>query len=336
MIAPIVGAVDLGVDETAEPGDGVPLAAHGDDHPPIRIHGDEQFLLPSSGVTGGSGSADDPYRISGWTVRPLHAKRVDSPDDGVGERCKPSPIVTPAQFRTVRLHAIEIVDTTAHVVIENVTVLPRADQANGMVDSRHLIGILLRDADNVTIRNVTVGQADGPRLYRGICVRNSDDLRVVDSTVQRTVSDGVQVHDSLGVDVVGSTVVNATGGEVHSGIIDIETVTDVVIQGNTIRDHASRGVSVGSQTSDVAIHDNVVTDMGSAGVWVGDADSVAVHGNNIEGNEGYGLRSTDAFVNATKNWWGCPDGPDDPDCDGVSGDVDYDPWLTSPNPDAGA
>jgi hypothetical protein len=40
------------------------------------------------------------------------------------------------------------------------------------------------------------------------------------------------------------------------------------------------------------------------------------------------------LVNATENWWGCPDGPGTPGCAGISAvdpsSVLYIPWLTSP------
>jgi len=38
------------------------------DHTNIRIDSDAEFLLPTSGVTGGSGTESDPYVISGWTL----------------------------------------------------------------------------------------------------------------------------------------------------------------------------------------------------------------------------------------------------------------------------
>ncbi len=64
-----------------------------------------------------------------------------------------------------------------------------------------------------------------------------------------------------------------------------------------------------------------------------------IHDNNFVGNGcavfGDGWMG---LVNATWNWWGAANGPsgNGPGAgDPVSENVDYEPWLTSPNPDAG-
>lgn len=360
--APIVGAVDLGVDEAVGPVDAVPSAGHGDDHPPIRIHGDEQFLLPSSGVTGGSGTAEDPYVISGWTVRPLSVRGLQAKIDAFGRKCKPTPPVSASPWAPLLLHGIEIVDTSKHVIIENVTVVPREPEdiqdPGGAVDSKHMIGILLRDADHVTIRNVTVGQADGPRLYRGICAKRSDNLVIEDTLVQRTINDGVEVADADDV-AVERSVVRDSAGAASTTVrgLEAESVTGLVILGTRVSNHPSTSLYA-VWTPDAVIESNTVTggwygvelfeSDGSVvrsnvlasnvkhGLWIGDSPGVEVHQNNIEDNGGDGLQARGNLVDATHNWWGCPDGPDDAACDDVDGDVTYDPWLESPNPDAGA
>ena len=57
---------------------------------------------------------------------------------------------------------------------------------------------------------------------------------------------------------------------------------------------------------------------------------MTIFDNNIYDNTLYGLANDDTAhqVDAENNYWGCTDGPGNPGCDSVYGDVDYDPWLT--------
>lgn len=65
-----------------------------------------------------------------------------------------------------------------------------------------------------------------------------------------------------------------------------------------------------------------------------------IHYNNIEGN-GYAVNIHVwqwPLVNAIYNWWGSPDGPSGygpGSGDPISDHLDFDPWLSSPNPHAG-
>jgi parallel beta-helix repeat protein len=63
-----------------------------------------------------------------------------------------------------------------------------------------------------------------------------------------------------------------------------------------------------------------------------------IHDNNIyENNAGF-VYEGGSIINATHNWWGASDGPSGSgpgSGDSVSDDINYIPWLTSPNPNAG-
>jgi parallel beta-helix repeat protein len=77
----------------------------------------------------------------------------------------------------------------------------------------------------------------------------------------------------------------------------------------------------------------------SEGIYCIESSTPTVHYNNIYGNHGGGLIYLGgASINATYNWWGASDGPSGfgPGTgDSVSNEVDYTPWLTFPNPNAG-
>ena len=62
------------------------------------------------------------------------------------------------------------------------------------------------------------------------------------------------------------------------------------------------------------------------------AGSVEIHETNLVNNE-FGVRNFALFrVDARRNWWGDPAGPDGPAGDGVSGNVDASEHLTAPRP----
>lgn len=123
----------------------------------ISIDSDAAFARSDSGVRSGSGTAEDPYVISNWTV--LHDRRV----------------------------AIDIAHTTSHVVIEDVYVGGFPDNLVGyardcdpellkqLTTCRGSVGIQLTDVRNVTIRRARVATDT-----RGFIVRDSSDVTIQD------------------------------------------------------------------------------------------------------------------------------------------------------------
>ncbi len=60
------------------------------------------------------------------------------------------------------------------------------------------------------------------------------------------------------------------------------------------------------------------------------ASTVDAHFNSLA-NHRIGVANLDGgTVDATDNWWGCPQGPTRPGCSRVTGTVEYAPWLTHP------
>lgn len=147
-------------------------------HPSILVEGDAGFLDPLSGVRSGSGAVDDPYRITSWTI--VHTQP----------------------------YGIRLEGTRAHVVIEDVAVVDAtigtvASVANalGLDDTTGQRGIDLRDAENVTIRSVSVALG----TY-GIRIRDSRNVTVDGARVGEPTPDvrlGVAIEGSQGVRVRG-------------------------------------------------------------------------------------------------------------------------------------
>jgi len=110
------------------------------DHLNIRIDTDAALLLPTSGVTGGSGTESDPYIIGGWTISPYGNSGTNVP-------------------------AIEIRNVQSHVVIEDC-------YFTGGFDGSLYVSIV--DSPNVrTIRNNVFNSSEG----RGLYALNDDERR---------------------------------------------------------------------------------------------------------------------------------------------------------------
>lgn len=336
------------------------------DHLPIRIRSNDDFELPTaiSGVTQGSGTPHDPYIIEGWDLTPLYIRWGPTGADDRGVAC------TPVNFNGigfgVQRHAIEIVDTDAHVVIRNNWIHPYTltDVGNIYVDSKFLIGILLKNADNVRIENNVLGQDDGEMLFRGVCARNVEDLVIEDNKIQHTVYHPLQVFDSQTVKINNNVITDSLGylDNAEADGITVSSTDDLTIENNLVRDQARMGIRItwspqakilSNTVTDNGLHalgdregisvtaswaaliqKNVVRNTPEEGIFVWDTNAVTVRWNNLEDN-GVGVRSFGTELMAEENWWGCTGGPGNSGCDDVTGPVDYDPWLTSPVQDAG-
>lgn len=169
-------------------------------------------------------------------------------------------------------------------------------------------------------------------------------LRHTDHTViisDNVLSGGGKIRaDGEGVRIVGNTVSNGF----RSGITIGPLAEDMVVEGNTILDSVQYGIEIWGPQN--AILNNTIHGSGEAGVKAHepsilnpDGVQATVRGNNIHdtvSGVGVDAEAPAAFLDARENWWGCSGGPGEDACDGVEGAVWFDPWLTEPNPDAGA
>lgn len=98
-------------------------------HAPILIDGDSDFTF-ANGVTGGAGSPEDPYVISGWQIDASSAT------------------------------GIEVRNTDSHLLIESVSI-----SSPVAVWQR---GVILHSSSNVTVQNCTVMNTVGIEIYDGV------------------------------------------------------------------------------------------------------------------------------------------------------------------------
>lgn len=95
--------------------------------------------------------------------------------------------------------------------------------------------------------------------------------------------------------------------------------TNLTIQGNRCEGHTGFWDKAGTKPADGLTLDGITL-----------PGTVSIQDNHFIGNDGYGVNNTTpgatGTVVAEYNWWGDVAGPTGPNGDGVSSDVDYDPW----------
>jgi hypothetical protein len=173
--------------------------------------------------------------------------------------------------------------------------------------------------------------------------------------------------DSINNSIIADNLIQGLESDINSNGIQINVeATDVEIRGNLITDllaaHAvdsndaddatgefdtfAQGINIGGPTTNVEIVENTITNVRSEDGFVGeavkidgDAGGVALNRNNLL--SAIGVTNPDQnTLDATNNWWGSPTGPEtastnppatsDENRSDVVGNVDFDPFATSP------
>ena len=221
-----------------------------DAHDPIHIQYDAGFI-ESQGVTGGDGTPSNPYVIEGWRIV------LDASSD-------------------VR-SAVTLYGTDAHVVIRDIELL---FQGNMTVPST--TGILLEDASNCTIQNVTF-----VNLWYGVHVMlYSFDLIV----------ENLQVASNTFRDCSTAVYVDSPGSEHLLWDGDL-----------SISDNRFTGVGMcvnAGHMSGIDFQDNVVADASEGLVYLRWCRDCTVTGNALNGDGESAVRITDSSrIEVSDNSW---------------------------------
>ncbi len=225
-------------------------------------------------------------------------------------------------------------------------------EANQVLDNRE--AIFVREAVDVQVVANHVRNHSGVGIALDLAPRGI----VAENRVDDSGSEGIIFWGSINGTAQGNTVTDS-GHTIDRYGIRMAFSADGVVANNTLADNAHGIVLDGTPRGWIA--DNLVETSTGDGMilWaaedttatrnsiesngigvrvVEDAAGVRLVGNNIHASQqGVGLNATDANeeVDAQENWWGCAGGPEDPACEDVEGKASYDPWLTTPHPDAG-
>jgi len=189
-------------------------------HSPILIDGSSAFTA-SNGVTGGSGTQNNPYIIQGWSIDASAANGIEIRNIVSGD-----PFPPPVYFvvRNVFIHS-EIM-TYANILVDSFASPPGCFECpgnifNGVIANSTLTGngdgVRLQDSDNVIVSGVTVHDSQ-----TGVNCVNSDFLQIRANTITDSGT-GISLSCSV-LDVFYNTILNSDNGIVigNNGSIDIE------------------------------------------------------------------------------------------------------------------
>src|SRR6266704_3870677 len=234
-------------------------------HSLILINGNSEFIA-ANGVTGGTGTASDPYMIQGWNIT-------------VCWRCP--------------YYGIEVTNTTAYFRIFNVTV-------SSLITAQPATGILLNNATNARIDNSVV-QDESVYCCGGIIVESSRNIVVNANDAEGGSCNNFSscsTYDTIGA--YGSTNVTISGNSIRAyasgNVLGVRGSSNVSILNNTILMNGlapigapwapSNGIVV-SSSGNVKISQNSVRDSACSAyspaesMIVGGSSSVQIFGNNI-------------------------------------------------------
>lgn len=215
-----------------------------------------------------------------------------------------------------------------------------ANVANNTIqDNSH--GIQLVGSREVIIRGNSIVQ----NPFAGVELKDSGEIRIAGNKIEMNGRDGMLIRDSSQVQARHNTIRSND----QDGVAYVDSSSS--FENNTVSDNTFAGVSLdgsGATISSNAIHSNgdgLILSSSGGSIW----------GNNIYSNTDAGLivSGSNSPITAQDNWWGHSSGPSggiQDACTGekavgagetieitfLGGEVCFDPWLTSPNPNAGA
>ena len=200
---------------------------------PIVINGNVEFTS-ANGVTAGSGTASDPYIISGWSINAWNY-----PDYSSGYETFPSA-------------AIAISGTSSNFVIRNVDVdgpingISLSNVANGAIENSTMSAymenpLVVSSSHNIILRsdNVQGGGActspDNCSEADGIFAQSVSGLIIASNTVQGSLAAGLDLQGSSNVTVTGNNF-DGSGhpwSTVDSPGLFLNSSNNVTVSGNT-------------------------------------------------------------------------------------------------------
>jgi len=273
-----------GTDPTAIVMDGL-VSSDSRPHTPIFIDGNDGFTT-DNGVTGGTGTSDDPYVISDWTIQ-------------------------------AQDYGIEIANTTAYFTIINVTISGSGDgivlssTQNGVVQNS-LVSV---SRDSIRISNSEDFQVASNYIYsgngHGIFLYQSSSFDVSYNTlgggpfaITGSYLSGASIvgnkggaEEGINLDHLSAVSINQNSIQAHTPI-SVYSCGDLTIDSNTVSS-PDTGIAV-SNCNNVLVSNNnpnlggTGSNGGVVGIGVDGSDGINITSNTVSYNIGGGIRLTNS------------------------------------------
>jgi len=261
-------------------------------HSPIHISGNADFIA-SNGVTGGSGTADNPYVIEGWDITEVNVPL----DYGIWLENTDAYVVIRncliSQYVGIRLEHV------ANVMIENVTVMG-GENSIYVYDSKNFVlsncdlghchgdAVQLTSSTNIRLTGCKIG--DG--RYHSVYTLHVNDSTVENCDIYYSVY-GLYAESSERVSISSCTIHDNSDG-VYLYVTTNMTISNCQILSN------HHGVYLDS--SDHVRMEYCDLKNNSLGIWLNPAFNCEVHYNNF--NNTYGNAQDDGQQNNwDRNYW---------------------------------
>ena len=202
---------------------------------------------------------------------------------------------------------------------------------------------------NLDLRGATISRSIQDGVYIDAETGSSiSDLDLRGATISNSGGNGVfaKAYDiSAGIsnlDLSGATI-SSSGLDGMKVYADYDaSISNLNLNGAQISNSGGDGmdlIAVNDGTiSNAAMYGGTITGSGHSGLWCSGAvsgvvlNNVNIYGNNVNNDGGLGVdNEASSYIDARYNWWGTG-GSGEPGADGnngVSGNVNYNPWQTS-------
>ena len=258
---------------------------------PVHVHieSDSEFT-PDRGVTGGSGTENDPYIIENWWL--------DAYSD-IGAFIR---------------------NTTSHFILRNIFVngfgsgfagIKTENVVNGRIENVKVLnsgwGIYIQSSEQMEVngaicqnnsndgigiygcRNVTVSNAICVNNYEGIYLEDSENCVISDSLCELNEDAGIYIDDSENITVSGSICLNNSAG----GIV---VYSDrVILSGNICENNDEHGIYLSSSGS--VLENNRCSGNGGSGIYLYSSQGNTLSRNTTTGNSRCGIELENSNLN---------------------------------------
>jgi pectinesterase len=289
----------------------------------ITIEGDAAPTVSSFRIVGYAAGAQAPDTTSDWRLTGLEMVNVSlgvTADGAAGDW-----VVADTTVENVSANAIDVPRTSGDWVVRNVTI----EAAN--------YGVSGEGTGHWEVRNSTIRAGQVGILARGSNAGESTGNWTVANTTIRGGLGGIDAHDDETDWVVrDSRVLDSS----RDGLFAGSTSGDWTVRNTVIRGAGGDAVDADATEGDWTILNSTLADSGGDAVYAsgGVPDMTggdrSIHNTSFLNNSGHGVYAaapeniySPPRVDATRNWWGDSNGPDEDDC---VGNVTCGDYLTEP------